>query len=121
MKISDYKLSAYLEQNPNAESIPLSEVQEDEAPMENQITIEEAMAKINGLEETIKGLSDVIESLQKTDDKKENTSDDMLQALAEEVKTLKESAQHEAQAGAVMTPEQDTADDVIRKFIRGGN
>lgn len=118
MKISDYKLSEYLKNNPEAESIPVNEIKEDEAPMENQVTIEDAMKQISGLEEKINRVTDLLDSL-KSEDKKDDTSDDMLKALSEEVKSLKEESQRAAQAEAVM-PQEQTADDIIRNFITGG-
>ena len=39
--------------------------------------------------------------------------------LKAEVKALKEDTQHAAQADSVM-PQEQTADDIIRKFIEGG-
>lgn len=119
MKISDYKISEFLKNNPDAESIPVNEIKEDEAPMENQVTIEEAMKQISGLDEKINSLVAAIDAL-KSEDKKDDTSIDMLKALSEEVKSLKEDTQHAAQAEADM-PQEQSADDIIRKFIIGGN
>ena len=118
MKISDYKISEFLKNNPDAESIPVNEIKEEEAPMENQVTIEEAMKQISGLDEKINGLISAIDAL-KSEDKKDETSVDMLKALSEEVKSLKEETQLKAQSEAVM-PQEQTADDIIRNFITGG-
>ena len=119
MKISDYKLSEYLKANPEAENIPVSEVKEDEATMENQITIEDAMKQISSLDEKINNLVAAIDKLHETEDKKDDTSAEMLKALSEEVKSVKEDTQHAAQAEADM-PREQTADDIIRNFITGG-
>lgn len=118
MKISDYKLSEYLKNNPDIESIPINEVKEDEAPVETQNSLEDAMEQISSLDEKISKLSEVIDKLYQVEDK-DDTSNDMLKALSEEVKELKEGTQLKAQAEAVM-PQEQTADDIIRKFITGG-
>lgn len=118
MKISDYKLSEYLKNNPEADSIPVNEIKEDETPMENQVTIEEAMKQISGLEEKLNRVTELLDNF-RAEDKKDDTSDDMLKALSEEVKSLKEETQLKAQAEAVM-PQEQTADDIIRNFITGG-
>jgi len=122
MKVSDYKISEFLKNNPDAESIPVNEIkeEEEEAPMENQITLEEAMKQISSLDEKINKLTETIDKLHETsDDKKDETSAEMLKSLTEEVKSLKEETQLKAQAEAVM-PQEQTADDIIRKFITGG-
>ena len=120
MKISDYKISEFLKNNPDAESIPVNEIKEEEAPMENQITLEDAMKQISSLDEKINKLTETIDKLNETsDDKKDETSAEMLKSLTEEVKSLKEETQLKAQAEAVM-PQEQTADDIIRKFIEGG-
>lgn len=117
MKISDYKIEEFLKNNPEAESIPLSEVKEEEAPKETNVTLEDALTKISGLDEKINGLVAAIDAL-KSEDKKD-TSNDMLKALSEEVKTIKEEAQKQAKADSTL-PEPESADDILTKFLTGG-
>jgi len=117
MKISDYKINEFLKNNPEAESIPVNEIKEEEAPTETNVTLEDALTKISGLDEKINSIVAAIDALRSED--KKDTSDDTLKALSEEVKTMKEEAQKRAQADSTL-PEPESADDILTKFLTGG-
>ena len=112
MKISDYKIDAFLKANPDAESIPINEIKEDEP----EITIADIMKKLTDLEAKINAPAPVDEPPK--EEPKDDKSD-VLAALAEEVKALKEGAQAKAIADSEL-PKEQTADDILKSFI-GGN
>lgn len=118
MKISDYnKIKAFFEQNPDATEAPDS-VLEDDKPIEGQITLDEVLKQINEVSSKVEKLSELTEKLNSLDTKKEPDTS-AIDELKAEVKALKEDTQHAAQAEADM-PQEQTADDIIRKFIEGG-
>lgn len=116
MKISDEKLTAFLKQNPDAENIPVAEVQETEQSKSSD-DFKDAFEQINGLSAKIDELSKLVEQLKSID--KEDTSAKAIEELQAEVKNMKEESQRQAQSEATI-PQEPTADDVIRKFITGG-
>lgn len=116
MKISDYKIDAFLKANPDAESIPINEIKEEEP----EITIADIMKKLTDLEAKINAPAPVDEP-PKEEPKEEPKDDksDVIAALAEEVKALKEGAQRKAIEDSEL-PKEQTADDILKSFI-GGN
>ena len=118
MKISDYnKIKAYFEANPDSQEAPDS-VLEDTQPMDGQITLDEVLKQINEVSSKVEKISQLTEKLNSVDTKKEPDTS-AIDELKAEVKALREDTQHAAQAESVM-PQEQTADDIIRKFIEGG-
>ncbi|MBQ1571818.1 MAG: hypothetical protein IIZ78_11880 [Clostridiales bacterium] len=116
MKVSDYnKFKEFFEANPDATEAPDSVI-EDNKPIEGQITLDEVLKQINEVNSKVEKLAELTDKLNSLDNKDDTSAIDELKA---EVKSLKEDTQHAAQAEADM-PQEQTADDIIRKFIEGG-
>lgn len=112
MKVSDYKIDAFLKANPDAETIPINEIKEDEP----EITIADIMKKLTELGEKINTPKTVDEPPAK---KSINDKTDTLEFLAAEIKAIKEEAQAQAIAKSEL-PEEQTVDDILKGFL-GGN
>ena len=111
MKIGDYnKFKEYFEANPEAQEAP-DEILKDEKPAENQVTIEDLMKSLNELREAI--------TAQKSTPAPENDNQSEIEALKASVKDLTAEMQKANQANTDM-PKEETADDILSKFITGG-
>lgn len=112
MKVSDYKIDAFLKANPDAETIPINEIKEDEP----EITIADIMKKLTDLEEKINTPKTVDEPPAK---KSISDKTDAIEALKAEVKAIREGAQAQAIANSEL-PKKQTVDDILKGFL-GGN
>lgn len=110
MKIGDYnKFKEYFEANPEAQEAP-DEILKDEKPAENQVTIEDLMKSLNELREAITKKSE-------PEPTPDNQSE--IEELKASVKDLTAEMQKANQANTDM-PKEETADDILTKFITGG-
>lgn len=116
MKINDFKLyEQYFAQHPEAEEAPESIVNPEPAkPAEETptVTVADLMKELEFLKTAVSNIQNV--------KPEEPTPNPEIEELRSSIRDLTSEMQTANQRSVEM-PKQDTADDIIKKFIMGGN